>query len=190
MELNQIFTKAAQEEVQEEQEVQKEKEEETKQTITVPTAFGRTLNVPFDDCHGGVVRFQFDQLCSKDLGAADYRSLAQRFHTIAVYNIPKMDRRMHNEARRFIMFVDQLYERRTRLLCTAATGPMDLFNDINEENVFSYDDEVGRDVVSNKVRVEELASVQELGFAYQRAASRLVEMGSIEYGDKHNEYKI
>ena len=59
--------------------------------VTVPTAFGRTLQVPSNDCFGGLVRFHFDDLFKTDLGAADYRALAQRFHTIVVYDIPLMN---------------------------------------------------------------------------------------------------
>ena len=61
--------------------------------VTVPTAFGRTLTVPEEDCCGGIVRFHFDQLFRTDLGAADYKALAQRFHTIFVYDIPVMNHR-------------------------------------------------------------------------------------------------
>ena len=125
---------------------------------------------------------------------------------------------MHNEARRFIMFVDQLYERQTRLMCTAHSEPMSLFTEMKHstsegtsksEGVRSNIDKVegtsatetatedeeeedpfGRDLVANMVRVEELASVKELSFAYQRAASRLIEMQSIEYDEKHTKDTI
>ena len=68
-----------------------EKDQEEQEQVTVPTAFGRTLQVPKRDCYGGIVRFHFDVLFKSDLGAADYRSLAQRFHTIFVYDIPIMN---------------------------------------------------------------------------------------------------
>ena len=121
---------------------------------------------------------------------------------------------MHNEARRFIMFVDQLYERQTRFMCTAASEPLSLFTEMKntstkdtyehrrpgplpppvedvadqqttEGNEDDEKDPFGRDLVANMVRVEELASVKELSFAYQRAASRLIEMQSLEYEEKH-----
>ncbi len=54
-----------------------------------------------------------------------------------------------------------------------------------EGNENDEKDPFGRDLVANMVRVEELASVKELSFAYQRAASRLIEMQSLEYEEKH-----
>ena len=159
-------------------------EVESLEHLLVPTAFGRTLKIPRADCRGGVVRFQFDQLCSNDLGAADFLSLAQRFHTIAIYDIPKMNRRMHNEARRFIMLIDQLYECRTRLLCTAAADPLELLSKMNNDGSEHETDTYGRDIQGG-----ELAAVKELSFAYQRAASRLVEMQSVEYDARVVKYR-
>ena len=111
---------------------------------------------------------------------------------------------MHNEARRFIMFIDQLYERQTRFLCTANAKPMHLFTEmkmedgvnpgvkdiVENEEKDSERDPFGRELVANMVRVEELASVKELSFAYQRAASRLIEMQSMEYDEKHICYAL
>ena len=49
--------------------------------------------------------------CSlQPLSAADYLELCRHFHTIFVQDIPKMTIRMRPEARRFITFIDTLYE--------------------------------------------------------------------------------
>ena len=89
------------------------------------------------------------------------------------------------------MLVDQLYEHRVRLMCSAACGPLDLFRDEDTgtadggegptATVAEDRDPFGREIASNNVRVEELAAVQELDFAFQRASSRLVEMASHQY---------
>ena len=169
--------------------------------IIMPTAFGRSMEIPREDVCGGVVRFDFESLCKTDLGASDYHAIARRFHTIVIRQVPQLDRRLHNEARRFIMLVDQLYENKVRLFCSAATTPLDLFRqrggdedeDASEGSegravgaTGEEDDPYGREISSNNVRVEELAAVQELHFAFQRASSRLVEMMSREYLTAHS----
>ena len=47
---------------------------------------GRHLDVP--QAIDGVARFDFDALCRRPLGAADYLKLAQRFHTLVLDHIP------------------------------------------------------------------------------------------------------
>ena len=171
-------------------------------TVIVPTAFGRSLEISSENVCGGVCRFDFESLCKSDLGASDYRALALRFHTIVLSDIPRLTRRRHNEARRFIMLVDQLYENKVRLYCSAVSKPLDIFKEIGHEdeedaggsNVVGAagdeDDPFGREISSNNVRVEELAAVQELHFAFQRASSRLVEMMSREYLATHQRERV
>ena len=43
------------------------------------------------------------------LSAADYQALCGRFHTVYLQGVPVLSERAHNEARRFITLVDELY---------------------------------------------------------------------------------
>ena len=163
--------------------------------VSFPSKFGRMINVPFS-C-GRICKFDFDELCRKDLGAADYNALAQFYHTIFISNVPQMSTELHNEARRFITCIDQFYESKIRVILLAEVGPKDLFvspkyedDSANFEDFsntkFTTNPEKGgidpaEDRPAGKVRENELASVLELSFAFQRAASRLHEMGSKDY---------
>ena len=112
---------------------------------------GRHLDVP--QAIDGVARFDFDALCRRPLGAADYLKLAQRFHTLVLDRIPVIGASERNEAKRFIILIDALYDMRVKLIASAAGEPETLY--------------------SGAEGVE--------AFEFARTASRLFEMRSAEY---------
>jgi cell division protein ZapE len=73
---------------------------------------------------GGVVWFDFRTLCGGPRSQNDYLELAARFHTVLLSNVPAMPPRLASEARRFTWLVDVLYDRRVKLIASAAV-PMD-----------------------------------------------------------------
>lgn len=151
--------------------------------------YQRTLKVSSADGQGLVGRFQFEELCDRDLGASDYRSLARHFSVVVVEGVPIMTLQEHNKARRFITLVDELYEAKTALLISAAAPPNAIFLDSTTQAVSigddSGEDKLGVDAaVSQGHAVTALASVRELSFAFRRAASRLTEMTSRSWWDK------
>ena len=110
---------------------------------------GRTVEVP---CAAkGVARFTFDELCARPLGASDYLALAARYHTLIISDVPQLGSALHNEARRFITLIDELYESKTKLVMAAAAPPEQL-----------YPDGTG-------------------AFEFRRTISRLMEMQSADY---------
>ena len=117
-------------------------------TLTVK---GHPVEVP--EAARGVARFGFADLCSKPLGAADYLSVAQHFHTVILDHIPRMTFDRRNEAKRFIILIDALYDSHVKLLASAEAEAPDL-----------YEAETGREV-----------------FEFDRTVSRLIEMRSAEY---------
>ena len=58
----------------------------------------------------GVARFSFDDLCAQPLAATDYLKIAHEFHTVVLDRIPVMDHARRNEAKRFIILIDTLYD--------------------------------------------------------------------------------
>ena len=86
----------------------------------------------------GVARFSFEDLCAQPLAAADFLKIAHEFHTVILDRIPVMDFARRNEAKRFIILVDTLYDHSVKLLASAEAQPDDLYTGIDgyEANEF------------------------------------------------------
>ena len=78
---------------------------------------------------GGVVWFDFRTLCGGPRSQNDYLEIASRFHTVLLSNVPQMSPRLASEARRFTWLVDVLYDRRVKLLLSAAVPPAELYTE-------------------------------------------------------------
>ena len=78
---------------------------------------------------GGVVWFDFAQLCGGPRSQNDYLEIASRFHTLLLSNVPEMSPRLASEARRFTWLIDVLYDRRVKLIMSAAVPPEKLYTE-------------------------------------------------------------
>ena len=94
----------------------------------------RVLNIEQRELHalrraGGVVWFDFKTLCGGPRSQNDYLELATQFHTLLLSNVPQMPPRLASEARRFTWLVDVLYDRRVKLIMSAAVPPGALYSE-------------------------------------------------------------
>jgi predicted ATPase len=89
---------------------------------------GRTIKVPRSA--PGVCYFDFGSLCRTDTGAADFKAICMNYHTVILAGVPKLTTAHHNEARRLITLIDELYEHQTRLICTADANAEALFSEL------------------------------------------------------------
>jgi cell division protein ZapE len=120
----------------------------------------RILNISGRDLiinktHADVAFISFCDICERALGAADYIELAQEFSTLIISGIPKMTRENRNEAKRFVTLIDELYEHKVKLICTAETAPQELYTD--GDGSFEFERTVSRliEMQSNKYLSEE-----------------------------------
>jgi cell division protein ZapE len=76
---------------------------------------------------GGVVWFDFKELCGGPRSQNDYLELATQFHTVLLSGVPQMSPRHASEARRFTWLVDVMYDRRVKLIMSAEVPPEALY---------------------------------------------------------------
>ena len=68
----------------------------------------------------GIVWFEFRELCEGPRSQQDYIEIARWYPTVIVSNVPVLDAQHENAARRLIALVDEFYDRRVKLLVSAA----------------------------------------------------------------------
>jgi cell division protein ZapE len=116
--------------------------------------------VPYRHRAGGVVWFDFKVICGWGRSQNDYLDLAKRFHTIIVSGVPRMGLDRADEARRFTLLVDVLYDQRVKLIVSAEAPP---------EGLLLRDGQASD------------SQMQAMMFQFDRTASRLIEMQTREY---------
>lgn len=77
---------------------------------------------------GGLGWFDFAALCEGPRAAADYIAIAAQLHTVFLSDVPRLDAASDDAARRFIVLIDELYDRRVRLVVSAAAEPNQLYS--------------------------------------------------------------
>jgi cell division protein ZapE len=118
------------------------------------TVTGRTLVVP--QAADGVARFDFDSLCNTALGAGDYLAVATNFHTLILDDIPHLSPNNYDQARRFIVLVDTLYDQHVKLVASADATPDQLYQHGENAKMFER----------TASRLDEMQSEDWLGLAH------------------------
>lgn len=82
---------------------------------------GRSLEIQrqVSNAHGRVAWFDFDELCARPLGAADYLAIATHYDVVLLDLVPRLGPDRRNEARRFMTLVDELYEHKVMTIIAA-----------------------------------------------------------------------
>ena len=118
-------------------------------TARMLTVQQRRIEVPRQA--GSVAWFDFDELCARPLGAADYMAIATHFPVVLIDQVPRLSEDRRDQARRFMVLIDELYEHKVMLVMAAEDAP------------------------------ERLYPQGDGAFEFQRTVSRLNEMQSVDY---------
>jgi protein AFG1 len=148
--------------------------------------------------------FTFDELIGRPTSAADYIELARSYDAFIITNVPGMTHQQRDLARRFITFIDAVYEAHAKLVLTTAVPLTQLFlskAELKDSVVKDSEDKKGQteeegidatmrqlmdDLGMNMsmLKNSSIFSGDEERFAFARALSRLSEMGSQEWVER------
>ncbi|KAF1976389.1 mitochondrial ATPase [Bimuria novae-zelandiae CBS 107.79] len=168
--------------------------------------WGREIEVP--KASGRCAWFSFDEIIGRATGAADYLELMRNYDAFIITDVPGMNYRSRDLARRFITFIDAIYESRAKLVLTTAvpltslflsaselqdamtptpapststTGAPDVHADVSDV-MRNLMDDLGMNM--SMLKNSNLFTGDEERFAFARALSRLSEMGSVEWVER------
>ena len=115
----------------------------------VLTIKGRKFNIK--NYYDGISRFEFKDLCAKNIGAEDYIKIADICSFIIIENIPNFNNDNSNQQQRFVTLIDILYEKNVPLMITS------------------------------KSQLNLISSSKSLEDIFKRTVSRLYELTSVKY---------
>ncbi|KAK9369217.1 AFG1-like ATPase-domain-containing protein [Lipomyces kononenkoae] len=153
------------------------------------TIWGRELRVP--KASGKVAQFTFEELCGRPMSAADYLELARNYRAFVVTDIPTLTIQNKDRARRFITFLDAVYESHGKLVATSAVPFSEILVD-DRHDLGAAPNEMDRDMLDmvgemgvnhDSLKNLTLFTGDEEVFAFARALSRLQQMSSAQWVD-------
>ena len=100
----------------------------------VLTIKGRKFNIK--NYYDGISRFDFKDLCAKNIGAEDYIKIADTCSFVIIENIPNFNNDNSNQQQRFITLIDILYEKDIPLMVTSNSPLNSIRSSKSLENVF------------------------------------------------------
>ncbi|CAI7658341.1 unnamed protein product [Penicillium glandicola] len=164
--------------------------------IESQVVWGREIKVPC--ASGKAAQFTFQELIGSATGAADYLELVRHYDAFIVTDVPSMNHTQRDLARRFITFIDAVYESRAKLVLTTEVPLTNLFiSETDVKKTLKADggdhsdlsdamrnlmDDLGMSVEA--LKNTSIFSGDEERFAFARALSRLSEMGSKEWVER------
>lgn len=113
--------------------------------------------IPVRRLSHGVVWFEFADLCGGPRDQTDYLEIAHQFHTVFLSHIPRLWAGDAPAVRRFIWLVDVLYDKRVKLVVSAAASPHEICSDAAQNGEFAR----------TASRLVEMQSRDYLGLAHQ-----------------------
>ncbi|PHH73050.1 hypothetical protein CDD82_5676 [Ophiocordyceps australis] len=176
--------------------------EQTEARSETQAVWGREIYVP--RVSGRCAWFTFDELIGKPKSAADYLELVRCYDAFIVTDVPAMTIRERDLARRFITFIDAVYEGNAKLVLTTEKPLTELFVSRDEiaESLKKGNTPVGGDgknqctqegmenMLENiddnakQLKTSNLFAGEEEAFAFARALSRLKQMESQEWVER------
>jgi len=110
---------------------------------------GRKIEI--ENFYERVTKFNFDELCNRNLGSEDYIAIANNCDFIFIKDLPDFNEDNSNQQQRFIILIDIIYEKRIPLM------------------------------VTSEISLDKINSSKSLIEPFKRTVSRLYELTSMDY---------
>ena len=117
--------------------------------------FGRRID--YRRAADGVIWFDFAQICDGPRSQDDYIELSRLYQTVLISNVPRFDVTLENQARRFIALVDEFYDRRVKLILSAAAPVTAIYSG----------EKLRHDILRTQSRLQEMQSHDYLAAAHR-----------------------
>ena len=88
-----------------------------KHSLKTISVKGRDFKI--ENFYEGTVRFNFNDLCDKNIGAEDYLEIIKNCKFIVIDNVPQFDDTNSNQQQRFITLIDVIYDKNIPISITA-----------------------------------------------------------------------
>ncbi len=118
---------------------------------TLKTLEVKGRKIKIEHFYDKVIKFNFDELCNRNLGSEDYISIADNCDFIFIENLPDFNENNSNQQQRFITLIDIIYEKKIPLMITS------------------------------KINLESINSSRNMKEQFKRTVSRLYELTSINF---------
>ena len=86
---------------------------------TVKTLEIKGRKLVIQNYYDNIAKFNFDELCNRNLGSEDYISVANNCDFIFIENLPDFNESNSNQQQRFISLIDIIYEKKIPLMITS-----------------------------------------------------------------------
>ena len=118
---------------------------------TLKTLEIKGRKIVLENLYDKIAKFEFEELCNKNLGSEDFISIVNICNFIFIENLPNFNEDNSNQQQRFITLIDIIYEKKIPLMITS------------------------------QVNLETISSSKSLNEPFKRTVSRLYELTSISY---------
>ncbi len=108
-------------------------------------------NLVLENYYDKIVKFDFEELCNRNLGSEDYIKIAENCEFIFIKNLPNFNENNSNQQQRFITLIDIIYEKKIPLMITS------------------------------QVSLDLIGSSKSIAKPFKRTVSRLYELVSLSY---------
>ena len=107
-------------------------------------------NIVLENFYDQVIKFEFEELCNRNLGSEDYIKISENCEFMFIKNLPNFNENNSNQQQRFITLIDIIYEKSIPLMITSQS------------------------------KLDSLSSSDNLKQSFKRTISRLYELTSVK----------